>query len=327
MAKSNNKLVNHGAIYAVGNIARNMVSFIMLPIYTTYLTPADYGTIELLSILIDFVGLILGVRLGEAIFRYYCDTDSKQEKDSIIASALFIVASLNLIGVLLIIAFSSTVSTLLFGHPDNSKLVELFSWVLLLTAVSEAALIYLRAEQQPVLFIILSFLKLMLQLSLNIYFVVVKDMHVEGVVYSALISGTITTLIFLFYVLSKINFTINRDILSKLINFSFPLMLSSLGSFYLTFGDRFFLRSYHGVDEVGIYSLGYKFGFILLVLVWDPFSKIWDTHKYDIVKDSNAVDMYKHIFSGISIILITFALLISVMIDDFLSIISSPSFR
>jgi len=80
--KSGKKIISHGKIYLLGNILQRCVSFIMLPIYTRFLTPADYGTIELLSMILDFVGIILGLRIGQSIFRYYADYEKKKEADS-----------------------------------------------------------------------------------------------------------------------------------------------------------------------------------------------------------------------------------------------------
>ena len=100
------KAVSHAGIYALGNILRNAVSFIMLPIYTRYLTPADYGVIELLSMLIDFVSIIFGMRLGEAIFRFYSTTTSDRDQKTVISTSIFLSVLLNGVGMILVVLFS-----------------------------------------------------------------------------------------------------------------------------------------------------------------------------------------------------------------------------
>ena len=326
MSVDTKKTVSHAMIYAFGNILRNVVSIIMLPIYTRYLTPEDYGVVELLSMLIDFMTIILGMNLGDAIFRHYCMAEDKREKDSVITSALGFAAGLNGLGVLIVILLSGFLSEIMFGSRDYDRLITLFSWSMLLAVTSEICMLYIRVNQRPWTFVTFSLLKLVLQLGLNIYLVVVRDMHVEGVVFSALISGGIMTVLLLVYMLSKVKIVFSMAILRRLVSYSLPIMLAGIGAFYLTFGDRYFLRVFSGLGEVGIYSLGYKFGFILVVLAWDPFSKIWDSQKYEILEKDNAVSIYGKMFLIISLLLISAALLISLMVGDLLKVMSDPAF-
>ena len=268
------KAVSHAGIYALGNILRNGVSIIMLPIYTRFLTPADYGIIELLSMLIDFVSIILGMRMGEAIFRFYCNAATNSDRNSVISTSLLLSVLLNGVGMVMVLLFSEPLAQLLFGDAGLVRYVQLFSLTLLLQAFIEIPLIYIRAQQRPWLFVGFSLFKLMLQLGLNIYLVVVKGMHVEGVIYSALISGGIMACLLFAYTLVSTGIRFSYRMSAKLVRFSVPLMLASVGSFYLTFGDRYYLRLYGDLADVGIYALGYKFGFMLIILIWDPFEKM-----------------------------------------------------
>ena len=321
------KAVSHAGIYALGNILRNGVSIIMLPIYTRYLTPADYGTIELLSMLIDFVSIILGMRLGEAIFRFYCNAVTDNDRKSVISTSLLLSVLLNGVGMAMVLLFSEPVAQLLFGDAKLTRYVELFSLTLLLQAFIEVPLIYIRAQQRPWLFVGFSLFKLVLQLGLNIYLVVVKGMHVEGVIYSALISGGIMAFLLLTYTLITAGIRFSYQMSTQLVQFSVPLMLASVGSFYLTFGDRYFLRLFGDLADVGIYALGYKFGFILIVLMWDPFEKIWATQRYEVYKRPDAKKIFQRTFVFMSILLLSAALGISLFVKDLLKIMSDPAFH
>ena len=58
------KALNHTAIYGAADILRKIVGFLMLPIYTRYLTPADYGVVELMKMTIAIVEIVIGMRMG-----------------------------------------------------------------------------------------------------------------------------------------------------------------------------------------------------------------------------------------------------------------------
>jgi O-antigen/teichoic acid export membrane protein len=111
-----------------------------------------------------------------------------------------------------------------------------------------------------------------------------------------------------------------------LTSFSLPLVLTGLISFFITFGDRYFLRYYANLSEVGIYALAYKFGFLLMFLIVQPFSNHWDSEKYTIMKKPNARQIYQQTFLVYSTLVIFFVVLVSLFVKDLLKIMSDSSF-
>ena len=73
MSGKTKSLGKQSAIYGAGIVLGKLASFIMLPVYTRYLTPADYGVLELLSMTIDVIGMIAGIGIGSAVFKFYAD--------------------------------------------------------------------------------------------------------------------------------------------------------------------------------------------------------------------------------------------------------------
>ncbi len=319
------KTVSHAGIYAFGNIIQRIVSFIMLPIYTRYLTPADYGTIELLSMILDVTSIITGLGIGQAVFRFYSFYERENEKKEIISTSLMLVIMVNILGFLTILSFSSPLSHFVFGSDNYIRYIQLFSITLVFQAANTIPFIFIRIQQRPWMFVSLSVCKLFLQLSLNIYFVVLLNMKVEGVIYSALISSGFMALVLTCYTLPKTGPRFSLQKALRMVNFSYPMILTGIGTFYLTFGDRYFLRVFDNLTTVGIYSLGYKFGFLLIMLTWQPFSSTWDANKYEHYKSKN-IEMFQRIFLYISLITFFVAFCISVFIKDLLIIMADPSF-
>ena len=160
MNSDRNKMVSHTTIYLYGTILRHSVSVIMLPIYTRYLTPEDYGVVELLSMLIDIATIIFGARVAEAVFRYYCTAANEIDKKKIIVSALFLGGVLNGIGYVVILSASDYLSTLMFSDVDYSNGIALFALTMFMMPLSEVPLTYIRAEQKPWTYLLFSILKL-----------------------------------------------------------------------------------------------------------------------------------------------------------------------
>jgi len=299
----------------------------MLPIYTRYLTPEHYGTLELLSMILDVVAILFGLRIGEAVFRFYYKFEAQRDRDEVIFTALALVGLLNTIGVVLLLSGAGIASRVVFGSTEATHLISLFSFTLILQSITETVLTFVRAQQKPWLFVGLSLLKLTLQLSLNIYFVVVLRLAVEGVIYSNLISGVVLAIPLVWYTLPKTGLSFSKEKAKMMISFSLPLVLTSLISFYMTFGDRYFLRVFGGgLDEVGVYSLGYRFGFLLSFLVGDPFFSIWNSEKYVAAGQPDAILRFRYAFLLLSVALVWVTVGISIYVHDLLRIMSDHAF-
>lgn len=326
MIAEKNRVVSHTSIYMFGDILRYSTSLVMLPIYTRYLTPADYGVVELLSMLIDFTAIIFGARVSQSVFRFYCSATSEDEKNNIIASAFLLGVVFNGIGAIAVYTLSAPLATAVFSDIEFKHYIELFSITLFLMPLMAIPLVHIRAQQKPWLFFTFSILKLVLQVGLNIYLVVYLEMHVEGVIYSAVISGAVMAILLTGYSLPRTGMRATIATCKKLFSFSLPLKFATVGSFYLAFGDRYILNMFSDLSQVGIYALGYKFGFIFTMLSWTPFEKMWDAEKYAIHKKPDAKLTYQKTFLYISSFLMLVGLCISLFTKDLLKIMSDPAF-
>ncbi|MFX0142190.1 MAG: lipopolysaccharide biosynthesis protein, partial [Candidatus Hodarchaeota archaeon] len=67
------KLLRHSSVYSIGNLLSKAIGFFLIPLYTRYLTPADYGVLELLELTSSIISLFLGLRIGTAVIRFFYD--------------------------------------------------------------------------------------------------------------------------------------------------------------------------------------------------------------------------------------------------------------
>ena len=81
--------VFHGVIYGFGQTLSSAVGFLLIPLYTQYLTPSDYGIIALLHISMTLVIAIFGLGLSTAIFRSYYDYDGAEERKMVVSTTFY----------------------------------------------------------------------------------------------------------------------------------------------------------------------------------------------------------------------------------------------
>ena len=319
------KTAKNSSIYAIGTMISRLTSLVMLPIYTRYLTPADYGVLELFTIAIELMGILIGLRITQGMFRYYILEDDPDEKRVIVSTVLLIVILASGFGSMILFLGSSSFSLLIFGSGEYEYEFQLFAFTLLTNAVSAVGLAYIRARRKPVLFISVGIFTLAMQVTLNIIFVVMMDMHVRGVVYGALISGAIISFSLMLYVFSGVGLHYSRVVAKKLLAFVSPLVLASLGSFFVAYADKYFIRLYGSLAEVGLYALAMRISSILFT-IFESFNMSWSADRYEIVKKDNARDVFRQVFRFLSALLIMLGVGLSLFANDFFRVMTNQEF-
>ncbi len=282
------KILGHSSIYVAGVMISKLVGFVMIPIYTHYLSPADYGTLELLSTTTDVLAILIGIGLAQAVLRFYYDFNDRERQNEVVSTALIasIVCFLIIFGLLTL--RSDFISKLVFGSKDLTYYFQIMFISMVFSSGIEIPLTYLRAQQRSVYFVTVNLVRLIIQLSLNIYFIVVLGYGVLGVLYSGLIASVLIGIYMTVVTLRDTGFNFSFVRLKDLFRFGYPLIFSHLGAFVLTYSDRYFLKHFADLTEVGIYSLAYKFGMIVSALLIVPFHQFWMAEMFAVAKREDA---------------------------------------
>lgn len=321
------KLLKHSTIYAIGNISRQLVGFIMLPVYTRFLTPGDYGVIGLLMFAVTLLESAFGARLTQAMPKYYYQQPNESAKNAVVSTALIITCLVSLLTTLGIYFFRETSSIALFGTAQFSTAIGLYGLQLIISAVEAYGLVYIRILQKPFLFITFNLCKLAVQLCLNIWFVVHLELGVMGVVYSSVLSSLIFALFIGAYTLARTGLGFNLALAKQMLIFSWPLWLSGLAIFYASASSRYYIRLFSSLGEVGLFELASKFTAILIMFLWQPFSQFWETERFKIYGQEDAEDIYNKVYAGMATLMAIGTLCISSFADPVIRIMADAEFH
>lgn len=325
-AQLGKRFISHSFVYGMARIASALASFILLPIYTHYLSPKDYGIIELLSMLTDFSAIFFGARVGQSFLRYYGMSKEQDRRSQILGSAFSVVSVIHLVGVSILVVGASVISRFLLGDAQYAQLVMLFAIALLFGGMSEIPMTYLRAESKAFYFLGFSLYRLILQICLNLLFVVHLDKGVFGVAVASVLAQGIYTTTLIVVVSRHKRFSFSMELAKELLSFSAPIIVAAVSMFIITYGDRYFIRLHMDLTAVGIYALAYKFGFMLFSIGWSPFQTMWDAERYNVYKNKNQHAMYPIIFSFVSVLFIYVGFGMSIWVDPVLHLMSDKSF-
>jgi len=327
MIKELKTLGKHSSIYGISNILRKAIGFIMIPVYTAYLTPKDYGVIELFDLTLEVLGMIVGLRLGGAMIRYFHLYENHDDKMEVISTAFISSCILSGTALFFLLLFNKQIAVWASG---NESYAVAFQIIFICFAIQNVYLIaenYLIIQKKSFLYSMLSIAILFLSLFFNILFIVYFKLGFWGIILSMIIAKTINLLVVVPLTLKdlKIKFSLHK--FYKMLKFSLPLIPASISLFIIHFSDRFFIQKFCDLNELGLYSLGYKFGMILSVIVSQPVFRIWNTQRYEVIKQDDGKTIYSKIFTYYFLVLVLSSLGICIFIDEIIKIMASSDYQ
>lgn len=320
------KTIRHATIYSVGTSLRRLASFLLIPLYTRYFSPSEYGTLALILIVVAVLSIFLNLGMSSALFKFFFETDDRRKRTTIVSTAFFFLVVSTIVFVLVSIRFADSISRLVFRSYDYRLFLTIAFLTALVDALTNIPLALLRAYQKPIQFAFFSLFRLLSSISFILYFVLVKGEGVLGVLKGGLFASIATWMILSPVVLRHVRFSFSTRILRQLLSFGLPLVPSGLAIWILTLSDRYFLQYFSTLEQVGLYSLGYKLGTLISVLVVAPFTLAWGPLMFSVQKQSNAKAIYSTVLTYFLFIAAFLGLCFSLYARPLLQKIAMPEY-
>ena len=184
----------------------------------------------------------------------------------------------------------------------------------------------LRSKERSKTFTFFSFVKFTLILILNVYFVVGLNLGIWGILLGNFIASTVLMLFFLPTLLKSIMFTFSRQLFRKLSIFGFAIIPASLAMWIMDLSDRYFLKYFTDFTEVGLYSLGYKIGFLVYILLVAPFQLAWPKVSFAIASRPDCQKIYAQTLTYFAFLGSLMALFLSLFGPQIIKLMADPRF-
>lgn len=304
-------LLKHSSVYMIGQILTRMTSVLLLPFYTHALTTADYGVVGILDLTCAILSTFIAGGMISAITRHHFEGDDAQHHDGVWwtgLSMVFVVATV--LAVPMLLARQSLADITLGKEITQGAWFYVLAiatmWFTVMGMILDN---YLRVLKMSGVFVVISLGRLVVNIGLNVWFIAGLDMGVQGLLAGNLIATVIhTSVLAIVFVRSRGRYTINTEMGRQMFRFAAPLVATALGGMLMHEADRYFLRIWEDMSEVGVYSFAHKIGFAVNTLCLLPFISIWHVAIYDIERMPNAKQIFEDVFgwftSGLGILLL-----------------------
>ncbi|MBC7799752.1 MAG: oligosaccharide flippase family protein [Gemmatimonadaceae bacterium] len=282
------RVLHHSSLYLIGNVASRLVAFLAIPIYSRFLTPAEYGLLELIELSTQTVAIAFGLQaIGTAMTRLFHDQPSAEAERSVVSTALIGAAILGAVVTLFGVWGAGAISRAVFQTGEWTSLLQAAFIAMFFASQVELILVYERMRDNARFYLAYSLITLGVTLSLNILFIGVLGAGVWGFVTSKIIVSVVGAGFLMWRQRRGIGWDWKGAHVPALVQLGAPLILSGLAYFAIHFSDRFFLTSSVSLEELGRYALAYRFALMVNVLVGDSFAKSWNVSVYRHTADAD----------------------------------------
>lgn len=306
-------LVKDSGIYALAALGSPLISLVLAPVLTRYLSPTDFGILTLLNLSIGLIAGITQLGLGSAFFRaYHYDYQSPRDRQAVLASVTILLCGVALPVAALAIFAAPTLARLLLGQPRLGNLVALAAGVVLLQNLTVPGFAWLRAESRATAFALLSVGNLVIALIANLVLVVVLRLGVTGSLIATATGYGVVALFTLPLIVLRSRMRVRRDIAWSLLTFGTPQVFSFISYWILQLSDRYLLSVFGSLAQAGQYAVAYSLGSVLSTLVIAPFTLAWPATMYTIAKRHDATHIFALVFRWFGVVLVFCALGLSV---------------
>ncbi|MFA6275881.1 MAG: flippase [Pedobacter sp.] len=265
MSKKN--LLKNTFIYSIGEIFPKIISFLLLPVFTSYLTTSDYGIISYTNSVMFFLLVIASLALNTYLLREYFNTESQMEREKLIGNVFTVTLLFNLF--LLIVSF--TLGPLIVKYAQlKISFFPYFSLSILnnfFEVFSIVPLIIFRVKEKAIFYVVTNSLRAILLFVVTYVLIVHFKWGILGNFYGRLFVNGGFAIVYIFIVLRHAKLNINFKLAKKALKFSLPLIPGSIGFLLMSMSDRIILERYVSLSDIGVYSVAYTIAFSLSIII------------------------------------------------------------
>jgi O-antigen/teichoic acid export membrane protein len=315
--------LRHSFAYGIGTILNRAANFIMLPLYTRYLSKSEYGALEILLISSSVLLFILQLGLGSALFHSILYRGHDRKKT--ISTALYFLIIYGVMTTGILAYFSRPLSVLLFNDPQFAPaLVWLFigDFFLLLHVIPMSVL---RIDQKSVKFSLLATANLFFGIFLNTLALVILDMGLVGVVLANALAALCFALVFIYSIHNELRLSFSFAELRSLLIFGLPLVPNAIGDMTLMMADRYFINFYWDLETLANYSAAIRIGLIMGLCV-NAFQMGWPAILFPLAKEKNGPDIFARLYLYYLFALVFIGSILSLYASEIISLLATDKY-
>ena len=341
------KLAGQTAIYGVGTILARVLNYFLTPLYTSIFAPAVYAQYNKAYAYIAILLVILTYGMETAIF-HFCQ--KKEDKAAVFSTVMGSILATTSIFWILIFSFANPLADLM-RFPGHTDYVVWLGLIIGLDAISAIPMAWLRQQNRPKLFTVITIVNILVNIGLNVFWLVYcRNLHENGnietgsfidkvynhnigvgYIFISNLAASLVKMVCCFAIMVKIPFRFNRSLLKEMLIYSLPLVISGLGFIInerldILLLERFLPLPKDEADfQIGVYGGCYKLA-ILMALFIQAYRFAAEPFFFSQLKEKEPKKTYAKVMTYFVMLCCILYLMVNLYLDVFKHFIGDPIF-
>lgn len=256
------KMFKETLTYSIGSFGSKILSFLLVPFYTYFLTKKELGEYDLLLTTISLFAPLVSLQISDATYRWLIDKEyiSEDQKAKIMTNSIITLC----IGYLIFcIGFS------IYVFFNSFQYEGYFIVLIFLNCLLPLLQSILRGQGNTKQFAINGILTTFLIVVFNVVFIYVLKLNVEGVFIANIAAYTVACILILYKVkiLQYFKFKYrDPELIKSMASYSLPLIPNLMSWWAISSASKFIILHYMGPEGNGLYAVASRFPALLLVI-------------------------------------------------------------
>ena len=337
------RLAAQTAVYGISSVIGRFINYLLVPLFTYYFTPLEYGVISEFYAYAGFFAVLLAFGFETGYFRFR-ESDGRQP-DVVYATALRFLLTANLLFFVVLLAGSDSLAQALH-HGEHPEYVWWMAAILAMDAVGSIAFARLRAQERALRFAAIKVVEILVNVALCLFFIVYcRGVHEQspdsvfgalwdpaigvGYIFIANLLASAAKLLLLAPQLRGVMHGFDAALFARMLRYSLPMVVIGFAGVANEMLDRALMKYLLPYDretnlaQLGIYSACYKLS-ILMSLFIQAFRYAGEPFFFAHAKERNAPQTYAAVLNYFVIFCVFIFLLVTLYIDVFQYFIGAP---
>ncbi|MDC1063711.1 polysaccharide biosynthesis C-terminal domain-containing protein [Flavobacteriales bacterium] len=336
------KLASQTAIYGLSSVVGRLLNYLLVPLYTRYFLPEEYGVVTELYAYVAFLVIILTYGIETAFFRF-----SQKEKNNRIVYSTSLISLLfsSLLFIILMFVFSENISSSI-GYPNNKEYIKWFALIIGLDAISSISFAKLRALNKATRFALIRLVNIFVNIGLNLFFIIYCPYAIEnnlqslnfvnsvyspsvgvGYIFIANLFASVITILMLLPEMINSVWVFEKKLWNKMMIYASPLLIAGLAGMTNETIDRILLKyllpeSSNISLEIGLYGAFYKLSIIMILFI-QTFRFAAEPFYFSQEREHNSRKIYADVMKYFIIVTSLIFLIVTTFYDFFINFLGS----
>jgi O-antigen/teichoic acid export membrane protein len=320
------QLFGHLLIYGLGDTATQIISFLLLPLYVRYLSPADYGVLSLLLATEVVTKILFRWGIDASFMRLYYDCPDAPSRQKLASTQFLFLLAVN--GTLLAIGLLAArpLGEHLFGTTQYTNVLRMVFINTFVVGFYYLPFHVMRIEGRARTFVTLAFTRSAATLVMRLVFVIAAGLGVLGVVVADLAVTAAFTLLLAWWFVPLIRPVFSKDLLRQSLRFGVPRIPHGVAHQVIAVFDRYLLARFVTLHELGLYATGASIG-LGLKLFLSAFESAWAPFYFGVMREPDAKETFSRVTTyGVAVLVLLTASL-SAIANDLVLLMTTSAFQ